>query len=90
MLAPVATSLVQPVISSVVKVINGRGVRRTGRGYMDKKMLVLLYPLNNIKIPNYFNYKPRLNGIFLRNNLLRMKDRVYVINVDDENSKVTH
>ena len=43
-LAPLAISLVQPVISSVVKVISGRGVRRAGRGYMDKKCFVLLHP----------------------------------------------
>ena len=36
LLAPLAASLVQPVISSVVKGISGRGVRRAGRGYMDK------------------------------------------------------
>ena len=27
----------QPVISSVVKGISGRGVRRVGKGYMDNK-----------------------------------------------------
>ena len=37
LLTPLATSLVQPVISSIVKGISGRGVRRTERGYMDKK-----------------------------------------------------
>ena len=36
LLALLSTSLVQPVISSAVKGINGRGVRRAGRGYMDK------------------------------------------------------
>ena len=36
LLAPLATSLVQPVISSVIEGINGRGVRRAGRRYMDK------------------------------------------------------
>ena len=30
-------SLVQPVISSVVKVITGRGIREVRRGYMDEK-----------------------------------------------------
>ena len=25
---------------------------------------VLLYPLNNIEITNYFSYKPRFNGVF--------------------------
>ena len=35
-LAPLATSLVQPVISSVVKDISGKGVRRAGRGIWIK------------------------------------------------------
>ena len=34
--APLATSLVQSVISSAVKRINGRGVRRVGKWYMEK------------------------------------------------------
>ena len=37
LLAPSDASLVQPVISSVVKGISGRGVRRTLRGYIDRK-----------------------------------------------------
>ena len=36
LLAPSAALLVQPVISSVVKDISGRGVRRAGRGYINK------------------------------------------------------
>ena len=36
LLAPSAASLVQQVISSVVKGISGRGSRRVGRGYMVK------------------------------------------------------
>ena len=31
---PFAASLVQPVISSLVKRISGRGIRRAGRGYI--------------------------------------------------------
>ena len=38
LLAPLAASLVQLVISSVVKGISRRGVRRTGGGYMDKNV----------------------------------------------------
>ena len=34
--APLAASLVQPVIFLVVKGISGRGIRWAGRGYMDK------------------------------------------------------
>ena len=36
LLAPLAASVVQPVISSVVKGISGRGVKRAGRGYINK------------------------------------------------------
>ena len=37
LLAPLAASLVQPVISSETKGISGRGGRRAGSGYMDEK-----------------------------------------------------
>ena len=37
LLAPLAASLMQLVISLVVKGITGRKVRRAGRGYMNKK-----------------------------------------------------
>ena len=36
LLAPVAVSVVEPLISSVVKGIGGREVRRAGRGYIGK------------------------------------------------------
>ena len=36
LLVPLAASLMQPVITSVVKDISGRGVRRTGREYVGK------------------------------------------------------
>ena len=38
LLVPLTASLVQPIISSVVKGISGRGFRRAGRGYMDKNV----------------------------------------------------
>ena len=57
---------------------------------MDKKILVLLEPLNNIEIINYFNYQPRFNGAFSRNILPGIKYRAYVTNLDDKKSKGTH
>ena len=36
LLAPLLATLLQPVISSVVKGRSWRGVRRAGRGYMDE------------------------------------------------------
>ena len=38
LLTSLAISLVQPVISSVVKGISGRRVRRAGEGYIDKNL----------------------------------------------------
>ena len=38
LLAPLAASIVQPVISSVVKDISGGGVRRAGRRLMSKNL----------------------------------------------------
>ena len=35
LLAPLAASVVQPIISLVVKSVSGREVRRGGRGHMD-------------------------------------------------------
>ena len=48
------------------------------------------HPLNNIEIINYFNYEPIFNRTFSRNNLPRIKDRAYIINLEDKNNKGTH
>ena len=39
LLAPLAFSIVEPVVSSVVKSISGRRVRGAGRGYINKYFL---------------------------------------------------
>ena len=86
MLAPLAASLVQQVISSVVKGISGGGVRRAERRFMNKKFLFC----SILSIINHFNYEPRFKGVFSRNNLPGIKDGAYVINLNDNNSKGTH
>ena len=48
-----------------------------------------------MEITNYFKYEPRFNDVFSRNNLPRIKDGAYVINLNvkelvKENSKGTH
>ena len=70
-LAPLAASLAHPVTSSVVKGVSGRGVRRAGRGYIDKNFLFHL--LSNIDIIKYLNYEPRFNDVFSRNNLSKIR-----------------
>ena len=54
------------------------------------KVLVSLHPLRNIGNSDYFNFEPTFNGFFSRNNLPRIKDEAYVINLDDKKSKGTH
>ena len=89
-MAPLTASLVQPVISSVVKGISGRGVRRSRGRICGWKFLVPLFSLNNIEITNYLRYEPKFNDIFSRNNLPIIKDGTYVINLDYKNNKGTH
>ena len=67
LLAPLATSLVQSVISAIVKSISGRGVRRAER---------LLSSFDIVEITNYFKYEPRFNSVFSKKNLPRINDRV--------------
>ena len=85
MLELLAASLVQPAFSSVVKCISGRVVTIVGRGYMNKNFTPSCKGHRD-----YFNYEPRFYGFFSRKSLPRIKDGAYVINLDDENSKVTH
>ena len=38
--------------------------------------------LTNFETPKYYQNKPRFNGVYSRDNLLRIKDGAYVINLD--------
>ena len=40
------------------------------------------HPLTNFEIQNYSQNKRKFNGVYSQNNLPKMKDRVYVINLD--------
>ena len=61
---------------------------KTGKAYnmdlMDKTFLVPLHCLGNIEITKYFNYKHKFNGVYSRENLPRIKDGAYVINLNDK------
>ena len=87
LLGPLAVSLVQPVISSVVKGLSGREVRRAGRGDMDKnsQFCSIIYAILRLLIISIMNLD--LMAIFQRISLCRTKDGEYVINLHDENSK---
>ena len=41
------------------------------------------HPLTNFEIQKYYQNEPRFNGVYSRDNLLKMKDGAYVINLDE-------
>ena len=46
--------------------------------------------MDKIKITKYFNYGVRFNGFISRDNLPKIRDRPYAINLDDKLTKGTH
>ena len=53
--------------------------------------LILPHPLTNFEIQKYYKNEPRFNGVFWRNNLpKKIKDRAYVINLDEYTDVGTH
>ena len=48
------------------------------------------HPLTNFEIQKYYQNEARFNGIYSRNNLPKIKDGAYVINLDEYKSIGTH
>ena len=40
------------------------------------------HPLANFEIQKYYKNKPRVNGVYSRDNLRKIKDGAYVVNFD--------
>ena len=51
---------------------------------------MIFHPLNNFEIQKCYQNEPEFNGVYSRNNLLKEKDRVYVIDRDEYKSIGTH
>ena len=48
------------------------------------------HPLTNSEIQKYYQNEPKFNDIYSRNNLPKIKDGAYVVNLDDYKSIRTH
>ena len=48
------------------------------------------HTLTNFEIQKYYQNEPKFNGIYSRNNLPKIKDGAYVINLDKYESIGTH
>ena len=51
---------------------------------------MLLHPLTTFEILKYYQNEPKFNGVYSRNNLPKIKDGAYVINLDEFKSIGTH
>ena len=48
------------------------------------------YPLTNFEIQKYYQNEPRFNGVYSRDNLQKVKDGAYIINLDEYSDIGTH
>ena len=51
---------------------------------------MLPHPLTNFEMKKCYQNKSKLNGVYSRNNLSKIKDGAYVINPDEYKSIETH
>ena len=51
---------------------------------------MIRHPLTNFETRRYYQNEPRLNGVYLRNNLRNIKDKVYLMNLDELKSIGSH
>ena len=47
-------------------------------------------PLINLERQNYYKNEPRFNGVYSRDNLSKIKDGAYIINLDEYSDIGTH
>ena len=48
------------------------------------------YPLTNFEIQKYYQNEPKFNGVYSRNNVPKIKDGAYIINLDEFKSIETY
>ena len=48
------------------------------------------HPLTIFEIQKYYENEPKFNSVYSRNNLSKIKDRAYIINLDKYESIGTH
>ena len=48
------------------------------------------HPLTNFEIRKYYQNEPRFNGVYSRDNLQKIKDGAYIVNLDEYSDIRTH
>ena len=57
---------------------------------MKQRLGLPTHPLTNFEIQKYYQNEPKYNGAYSRNNLFKIKDGAYVINLHEYESIGTH
>ena len=70
----------------------GKCAIRAGEGIKKKSnLLIPFHPFTNFEISEYYENKPRFNGVYSRDNLpAKLKKGAYVINLDEYEDASTH
>ena len=55
-----------------------------------KWILIAPHPLTNFEIQKYYENEPRFNGVYSRDNLPKINDGAYIINLDEYSDIGTH
>ena len=51
---------------------------------------MLSHPLTNFETQKYYENEPKFNGVYSKNNLSKIKDGTFIINLDEYASVETH
>ena len=79
-------------------ILTGKGINRAGEGVLracygnngNNKMVIPPHALTNLETQKYYKNEPRFNGVYSRDNLSKMKDGTYIINLDEYSDIGTH
>ena len=76
----------------VMKAGEGGKVTKKGRSTIraGKEQLMPPHPLTNFETQRYYQNEPKLNGVYSRNHLLKIKDGSYDINLGEYANIGTH
>ena len=91
-LSTLGSSLIGNLLSRKGMYRSGKGMYRSGHELYGIKALIVpkLHPLTNFEIEEYYKNKPRFNGVYSKDNLPKIKQGVYVINLDEHDDIGTH
>ena len=72
--------------------LTGKGTNIAGEGTVraGQDFLMPPHPLTYFETQKYYQKEPKFNGVYSRNNLPKIKDGAYVINLEEYKSIGTH